>query len=240
MTGIRNKQWLNHITFRVDFPVFFIKIKFRYQINQFHVGFPIRAKSPHILPIAIKFVGKQPAVILETVGNNMLSKVTVALVFQFKQRIPKHLPGKDINSHGSQIAPRILWFFLKLCNFLVLICNHDTKPACFLNGYRHRCNCDIRFIRLMEIQHHLIIHLINVVAGQNQNILRIIAFHITEILVNGIRRSRIPLAVVTFLIRRKYCHTTIVPVKIPRNPDSNVRIQTQRLILGQYPHRINA
>ena len=58
----------------------------------------------------------------------------------------------------------------------------------------------------MEIQHDLIIHLINVISGKDQHIFRMKGLHILQILVNCIGSAGIPLAVHVFLIGRKYGH----------------------------------
>ena len=59
---------------------------------------------------------------------------------------------------------------------------------------------------------------------------RMITVDVIQILVNCICRTCIPFTVVTFLIRGQYCDAAIVAVQIPRNTNSDMGIQTQRLI----------
>ena len=92
----------------------------------------------------------------------------------------------------------------------------------------------------MVIQHHFIIHLIDVIAGQDQYILRMKRLHIVQILVDRIRSTRIPLAVIAFLVRRKNRDSSEITVQIPRNTNPDMRIQPQRLVLGQYPDSIDS
>ena len=92
----------------------------------------------------------------------------------------------------------------------------------------------------MEVQHNLIIHLINMISGKDQNIFRIITFHIAQILINGIGCTGIPFTVIASLIRWKYGHSTIVPIEIPRNADADMCIQPEWLILRQHTNRINS
>ena len=91
----------------------------------------------------------------------------------------------------------------------------------------------------MIIQHHFIIHFINMISGKDQNIFRIITFHIAQILINGIRCTCIPLTACTLLIWRKYRNTALISIQIPRNTNSDMRIQTQRLILCQYTNCVD-
>ena len=54
-TGLCEILWRKNLTLGIDLPVLFIKIKFRNDIDQFHIGFPIRIQRSYILPVAIKF-----------------------------------------------------------------------------------------------------------------------------------------------------------------------------------------
>ena len=65
------------------------------------------------------------------------------------------------------------------------------------------------------------------------------ALHIRQVLVNSIRRTGIPFAFAGLFIRRKQCNTTDVLVKVPGNPDPDMRVQAQRLVLGQDTYGIN-
>ena len=76
------------------------------------------------------------------------------------------------------------------------------------------------------------------IAGENQNIIRIICFHVIEILINGVRGSCIPLTVGALLVRRKDGYASHITVQIPGDTDADMCIQSQRLILGQHPHSV--
>ena len=65
-------------------------------------------------------------------------------------------------------------------------------------------------------------------------------FEVFQVLVDRVRRTGVPIASFAPLIRRKYRHTTYVAVQIPRNTDSNMCIQPQRLILGQNAYRVHS
>ena len=91
----------------------------------------------------------------------------------------------------------------------------------------------------MEIKHHFIVHLIDMITRQDQHIFRIVTLHVVQVLVDRIRRPCIPFAVDTLLIRRKHRHTADIPVKIPGNTDPDMGIETKRLILRQHTHGVN-
>ncbi len=122
-------------------------------------------------------------------------------------------------------------FLLKIRDAAVLIRDHDSEPLCFLHRNRHDCDGYVRALLLVIIEHRLVIHLINMISGENQYIVRIVCFDIINVLVNCIRRAGVPLRVLHLLIGRKYRDAADVPVEIPRNTDPDVRIQLQGPVL---------
>ena len=138
----------------------------------------------------------------------------------------------------------MLRFLLKFLNLLVLICDNNAKTTSLFHWNRNRCKCYICLVCLVEIKHHLIIHFVNMVAAQNQHIVRVIIFHISQILIYSIRCTCIPLTAGTLLIWRQNRNSTYITIQIPRNTNANVCIQAQRLILCQHADgiysRINA
>ena len=74
------------------------------------------------------------------------------------------LPVKNVNAHGCQIAPGLCRLFLKILDPAVLIRNDDTKPTGLLHGNRHHRNGNLRPVGLVEVQHHLIVHLVDMVS----------------------------------------------------------------------------
>ena len=232
--------WTDDITFGIDFPEFFIQVKFRNDIDQFHICFPIRPQCSYVFPVSVEFIGKQSLSVISAVWQDMFTEVTVWLIFQCHQRLFECLPGENINSHGCQITSWMFRFFFKLGNTSRAVSDHNTETACLFNRHRHTGNGHICLICLMIIKHHFVIHLVNMVTGENQNVVRIIGLHICHILKNCVCCSGIPVAVTIFFIGGKHGNTAHIPVQIPRNTDSDMGIQTQRLILGQNTHGINA
>ena len=161
----------------------------------------------------------------------MFTKITSRFLRQLDQSILQYRPAENIDTHGRQVASRIIRFLLKLSNPVIVICNDDTKTAGLLDRHLHSCNGYISIIRFVIFKHYLIIHLVDMVSGKNQYIFRVIILHIFKVLIDRICRTRIPVASLTFLVRRKNSNTSDIAVKIPRNTNSDMRVQTQRLVL---------
>ena len=76
----RNVLRRNDIILRIDLPELLVQIEFRHDIDQLHVGFPVRAECPDILPVTIEFICAQIPAAVEAVRNDMLAKITVFLL----------------------------------------------------------------------------------------------------------------------------------------------------------------
>ena len=71
----------------VYLPVFLIEIEFRYDINELHIGLPIRAEGSDILPVAVELIGKLSLSHPVTVRDHMLSEIKPGLLGIFDKSI---------------------------------------------------------------------------------------------------------------------------------------------------------
>src|SRR5699024_12420360 len=98
------------------------------------------------------------------VRNYMFSKVAGRFVRHFDERFFQYRPTEDINPHGCQIALWLFWFFLEIVDASLLIRDHDSESAGLLDWNRHCSDGHVRIVLLVEIQHHFIIHYVNMVS----------------------------------------------------------------------------
>ena len=130
-------------------------------------------------------------------------------------------------------------FLLEIRDPLVLVGDHDAEALCLFHRNRHDRDRHIRIVLLVEVEHGLIVHLVDVIARENQHIVRVVGLHVGEILVNGVRRAGVPLGALLLFIGRKNRDAADQLVQIPRNSDADVRIELERHVLGQHAHGVN-
>ena len=93
----------------------------------------------------------------------------------------------------------------------------------------------------MLTEHFGVIHLIDVVAREDEDIIRVIHFDKTHVLINGVGRAGKPRAVLACgLVRREDEHAAVGTVKIPRLTAADVAVQAQRAVLRQHAHGVYA
>ena len=91
------------------------------------------------------------------------------------------------------------------------------------------------------LKHLLIIHLIDVVAGENEHIVWVIELDKADILIDGVGGALVPGALVPLLhIGGQDMDAPVRPVQVPGLSVSNVAVELQRLILGKHSHRVDA
>ncbi len=89
--------------------------------------------------------------------------------------------------------------------------------------------------------HGGIVHPVDVVAGENQHIVGIIAVNEVDVLVDGVGSALIPAALlIVTLIRLQNLGTAVGLVEAPGLTVADVLVELQRLILGQDAHGVNA
>ena len=146
------------------------------------------------------------------VWNNVFTEIAARLLRHGNEGFLQCLPAEYVDSHGSQVAARMRRLLLELGDTVILIGDHDTEAACLFDRHRHTCDGDICVICFVIFQHNLVIHFVDVVAGKNQNVVRIVAFHVLQVLINGVRSTGIPVTALAPLVRRKNGNSSDITV----------------------------
>src|SRR5699024_10649703 len=104
----------------------------------------------------------------------------------------------------------------------------------------HDSHAELCSLLLVELKEVIVVLLTDLVAGEDDDILRIISFNKVNVLIDRVGRTLIPVRSGHLLIRGKDMHTAVETVQIPRLSVSDVLIQYQWLILCQNTNRINS
>ena len=162
-------------------------------------------------------------------------------IFHISQKhFAEKLPVKDIDTHGRKVALRMFRFLLKLYNVTLFVCIHNTETACFLHGNLNNRDGGIGVHFFMISKHFCVIHLIDMVAGKDQDIFRRILINKIDILRNSVCRTPVYVKVgVCFLTGRKYENAAFSCVKTPASACSHITVQKHRFILGKYAYDVD-
>jgi len=78
------------------------------------------------------------------------------------------------------------------------------------------------------------------IAAQDQHIFRAELLDECDILVDGVRGTGVPFALLALDIGRQHINASVRKVQIPRGAAANVGIELQRLVLRQHAHHVDA
>ena len=120
-----------------------------------------------------------------------------------------------------------------------LIGIHDTEGGSNLHRNGAYSNGNIGLAVNVELQHLVVIHLVDVVTGENEHILRIVLIDEADILIDCVGSTLVPLSALQTLVGGKYINATVVQVEIPRSTVADVTVQLQGAVLSQYAYGVD-
>ena len=180
---------------------------------------------------------------MEHVGDDVLAKVLggVGVVLISDQILPQLLPIEYVDAHGGQVALGLLGLLLKLVDKAVLPQVHDAETSGLLHeDLKHGDGAGGALLGVLP-QHVGIVHLINVVAGEDQYVFRVIGLDKADVLVNGVGSAGEPGALFAgALVGRQDVNAAVGHVHIPGLAAADVAVELQRAVLGQNAHGVNA
>ena len=118
---------------------------------------------------------------------------------------------------------------------------HDAEAGGLLHGDLNDRDRAGRLRLLMGAEHLGIVHLVDMVTGEDEHMIGIIHLDEVHVLIDGVGRAGEPGALFPgALIRREDVNAAVLGIEIPRLAAADIAVQTQRLILREHTHGVNA
>ena len=151
----------------------------------------------------------------------------------------QRLGREDVDPHGHQgeirvvgQSRRVLGLFQKILHFPGLVYLEDAEGAALRPGHHDRGHGEIRPPAQVIVQHRPVIHLVDVVAGQDQHLLRALGLQEVEVLEDGVGGAPVPAAHHDLLGRHAVDEFPQVRVHdVPGLPE--VLVQRKAAVLGE-------
>ena len=211
--------------------------------QQIHVGFPQRIDGSHVLPVAVEGIGHHFVTGGQETGDDVLAKVVggIGVFLVGDQSVPQHLPVEAVNAHGSVGGLGLGGLFLELVDGIVGVGVQNTETGSLRQGDASHGDGAGSLVLFMVGHHVGVVHLIDVVAGENHHIVGVEAIHKIDVLVNGVGGTLVPAGfLVVTLVGGQNLRAGMGLVQVPGLTVSDILIQLQRLILGQNTHSVDA
>ena len=186
-------------------------------------------------------IGVHPAAVTQQVGDDVVAEVIfrVRVFLILDEVLFQDVPVKYVDSHGSQVGLGVLGLFLEFRDAVILIRYHQTETGGLFPWNFHDSHAELSPFFLVEPEEVAVILLAYLVAGKDDDVLRVIPLNEWDVLLNRIGRTLRPVRAGGFLVGRKHMYPAVQAVQVPRLAVADILIEYQRLILGQDSHGIN-
>ena len=242
-----------------DRPVAIVEIEFGFDVSQVDVGLPIGVDRTDVAPIGLALGARTDAglgeavrhrlPVLDDVGDDVLAEIAgrFRLLGVAAKLIHEELRLEHIDAHRGECVVRSVGDAGRIGRLLdegddrILAVDMHHPEARRLHA-RHFQAADRHVRALVDVlaQHLLVIHLVDVVAGQDHHELRPVGLDDVDVLVDRVRRAFIPLRLRDALARRQYVEAfvSLRPQEVPAA--LQVADQRMRLVLRRHSHSADA
>src|SRR5262245_15383777 len=231
-----------------DGPDFVIEVEERIDGDQVHVGFVIGVERAHVAPVGIglaSFVAKGKGVDLTVLNerrDDVAAKVVAAALTGgiLAKLIEQEACGEDVNAHGAEAVIRIAGngfgigdLLLEADDPLIGVDFHDAElpggDGIDAQGPDGNVGADVQVV----LDHRLVIHLVDMVAGEDDDIFGALFFQNVDVLIDGVGRAGIPGFVDALLGRDDVDEFAQLAVEIVPPALVDVAVETHRLVLRE-------
>ena len=129
---------------------------------------------------------------------------------------------------------------LELGDLVVLIRVEDAEARRLLPRDLAHGDGQVRAVLDVGAQHGVVIHLVDVVAGEHEHVLRVPLLDEGNVLIDGVGRALVPLAGLAGLVRREHEDAAVGQVQVPRRAGADVGVELERTVLRQHADDVDA
>ena len=230
---------------RAQRPFRIVQIEFRVHVTQIHVRFEVRVERPDVAPVLRRLL----VLVVEAIGidrhfvdqrgNDVLAEIMVRRLHRVGLERPhEHVGVEHIHAHRgkrqlrrSRNAVRVLRLLLEAGDPLVLVDGDNPEAAHLVDRDLDRRQRDRGPALLVNPEHARVIHFVDVVARQHDELARILARDRVQILVHRIGGALIPLLADAFL-RWQDLDELAQLLRYDAPAHADVAIERERLVLG--------
>ena len=175
-------------------------------------------------------------------GDDVLAEVIGAAggVFIVDEILAQLLPVEDVDAHRGLGGFRVLGLLFELVDRAVLVGVHDTEAGSFLKGDIQDGDGGVCLFLLVVGEHLRVVHLVDVVAGEDEDIFGVIAVDEIDILIDGVGGALVPLALLVGRIRGEDVDAAVHPVEVPGLAVADVGVEFKGAVLGEDADGVDA
>jgi hypothetical protein len=211
-----------------DRPVAIVEIELRVDVGEVDIGLPVGVDRAHVAPIGDFLIrrtdaGAREAVrpgrsVLDDIGDDVLAEVArrplgggVAAQLLHQEARLEHVDTHRCERIVRLVrdARRVLGLLDEIDDAVAAINMHHAEAGGFHARHLEAADGDIGAGVHMLAQHDFVVHLVDVIAGQQHDVARAVVLDDVHVLVNGVSGSLVPLRLAHPLRRGQHVKTFV-------------------------------
>ena len=144
------------------------------------------------------------------------------------------LLGEDVHAHRGEVALRLLGLLLPVDDPVLVVEGEDPHPRRLGDRHATHRDRDVGAVAAVGGHEGLVIHLVDVIAGEDEDRVGRLVLEDVEVAKHGIGGAAIPLGEPPAGdVRLQQLDPTVVAVEVPGAPKPDVIVERPRVVLGQ-------
>jgi hypothetical protein len=153
---------------------------------------------------------------------------------------PERALREDVHAHRREVALRLLRLLLPLDDLVRLVHREDPHPGRLDERHPADRDRDVGAVAAMGRDERLVIHLVDVVAGEDEDRVGRLVLDDVHVLEHRVRGAAVPLRhAAAGDVRLEQLHAAAVTVEVPRPAEADVVVEGTRVVLGQDDHVVD-
>ena len=189
-----------------DWPVLVVEVEQRVHGDQVHVGFPVGVQRPDVAPVLDRLavlvaeVVREHAAVADHARDDVFPEIVRGVPFRVREKmVVQDGSPEEVDSHRAEGAGRVARHGRGVGGLLVpagdprvAVHGHDAEVRGLRQRVFNRADHHVRLRLLEEAVHFLVVHLVDVVAGQDQDELGLLVLDDEPVLVDRVGRALVP------------------------------------------------
>ena len=223
-----------------DGPAGILERKRRVRPEQVQVRAIVRIQRADVLPVAVvpealhvprsHHRGQDvPSEIVGRVALRVFPKHGV------ERRGPEHIdPHRDVSRRGRR------GLLDKSLNPVLAVQIHNAESARLLPRHLGDRDGRVRAAREMRLDHRPVVHAVDVIPREHEQVLRLALLDPDPVLLDGVRGAPVPVGLRPSLKGLQELHAAALSVQVPGASNSNMVAQAQRAVLREDAHVVDS
>src|SRR5450759_2980860 len=214
----------------VNYPLTIVQVQFRGVGQESQVGLPIGLYGPHVLPVAIEPVAEDPGAGVDHGRNDVVAEVRSIIA----QPLTEGSLREDVDAHAGKIALGLARLLGPLDDATGVVHGQDPHPGGVCKRYAPHGNGHVGSVAAMGGHEWLVVHLVDVVAGEDQDRVSRRLLDDVEVLEDGVGRAAVPLGdAPPGDVRLQDPNASVVAVEVPGPAHADVVVERSGIVLSQ-------